>query len=143
MAEQDFSRPAAATHSLGLAGRMARLFIASPVTPMILVVALLVGLIGLGFTPRQEDPQISVPMIDVFVQYPGTSSGQVASLVTEPLDKHINHRHGNLRVFLARGEHQANQANQQRHHQVTILSGLRAGERVIVEGAEKSSNEWN
>ncbi len=88
MAEQDFSRPVNYdAHSLGIAGRTARLFITSPVTPMILIVCLLVGVIGLFFTPRQEDPQISVPMIDVFVQYPGASAGQVSSLVTEPLER--------------------------------------------------------
>jgi multidrug efflux pump subunit AcrB len=88
MAEEtsDFSKPAE-HYSLGIAGRITRLFITSPVTPMILVVALLLGLIGLMFTPRQEDPQISVPMIDVFVQYPGASAEQVASLVTEPLER--------------------------------------------------------
>lgn len=90
MAEQEkqFSTPVNYdAHSLGIAGRTARLFITSPVTPMILIVALLVGLLGLFFTPRQEDPQISVPMIDVFVQYPGASADQVASLVTEPLER--------------------------------------------------------
>jgi multidrug efflux pump subunit AcrB len=88
MADQDFSIPANYdAHSLGIAGRTARLFITSPVTPMILIVSLLVGVIGLFFTPRQEDPQISVPMIDVFVQYPGASAGQVSSLVTEPLER--------------------------------------------------------
>lgn len=72
MAEQDFAKPVQHdTHTLGIAGRTARLFITSPVTPMILIVSLLVGVIGLFFTPRQEDPQISVPMIDIFVQYPG------------------------------------------------------------------------
>jgi hypothetical protein len=61
MAEQhDFSMPHDAK-SLGIAGRTARLFITSPVTPMLLISALLVGLMGLFFTPRQEDPQISVP----------------------------------------------------------------------------------
>jgi multidrug efflux pump subunit AcrB len=73
--------------SLGIAGRTARLFITSPVTPMLLIAAFLVGLMGLFFTPRQEDPQISVPMVDVFVQYPGASAQQVASLVTEPLER--------------------------------------------------------
>jgi len=86
--EKKFSTPANIdAHSLGIAGRTARLFITSPVTPMILMVSLFVGLIGLMFTPRQEDPQISVPMIDVFVQYPGASAEQVASLVTEPLER--------------------------------------------------------
>jgi multidrug efflux pump subunit AcrB len=86
--EKQFSTPVQyEAHSLGIAGRTARLFITSPVTPMILIVALLVGLLGLFFTPRQEDPQISVPMIDVFVQYPGSSTEQVSSLVTEPLER--------------------------------------------------------
>ena len=86
--EKKFSTPVNYdAHSLGIAGRTARLFITSPVTPMILIVSLLVGLVGLMFTPRQEDPQISVPMIDVFVQYPGASAEQVASLVTEPLER--------------------------------------------------------
>jgi multidrug efflux pump subunit AcrB len=86
--EKKFSTPANYdAHSLGIAGRTARLFITSPVTPMILIVSLFLGLIGLMFTPRQEDPQISVPLIDVFVQYPGASAEQVASLVTEPLER--------------------------------------------------------
>ena len=87
MAEQhDFSMPHD-PKSLGIAGRTARLFITSPVTPMLLIAALLVGLMGLFFTPRQEDPQISVPMVDIFVRYPGASAEQVASLVTEPLER--------------------------------------------------------
>jgi multidrug efflux pump subunit AcrB len=87
MAEQhEFPMPHEAK-SLGIAGRTARLFITSPVTPMLLIAALLVGLMGLFFTPRQEDPQISVPMVDVFVQYPGASAQQVATLVTEPLER--------------------------------------------------------
>ena len=86
--EKNFSTPVNYdAHSLGIAGRTARLFITSPVTPMILIVSLLVGVIGLMFTPRQEDPQISVPMIDVFVEYPGASASQVASLVTAPLER--------------------------------------------------------
>ncbi|MEN8108062.1 MAG: efflux RND transporter permease subunit [Pseudomonadota bacterium] len=82
----DFSKPTEHS-SLGIAGRTARLFISSPVTPMLLIAALLVGIMGLIFTPRQEDPQISVPMVDIFVQYPGASAEQVASLVTEPLER--------------------------------------------------------
>jgi len=88
MTEQtpDFSKPVE-HRSLGIAGRTARTFITSPVTPMLLIAALLVGLMGLFFTPRQEDPQISVPMIDIFVQYPGASAEQVSSLVTDPLER--------------------------------------------------------
>ena len=85
--QQEFSAPVDSHKSLGIAGRIARLFISSPVTPMLLIAALLVGLMGLFFTPRQEDPQISVPMVDIFVQYPGASAEQVSSLVTEPLER--------------------------------------------------------
>jgi len=104
MAEQEhqFSRPATAeAHSLGIAGRIARLFITSPVTPMILIVSLLVGLMGLFFTPRQEDPQISVPMIDVFIQYPGASSEQVTTLVTQPLERLLQEIHGVEHTYTA------------------------------------------
>ncbi|HEY9198272.1 MAG TPA: efflux RND transporter permease subunit [Gammaproteobacteria bacterium] len=70
-----------------MAGKIACTFIDSPVTPLLMLAALAIGLMGLIFTPRQEDPQISVPMVDIFVQYPGASSEQVASLVTEPLER--------------------------------------------------------
>ncbi len=73
--------------SLGIAGRITCSFIDSPITPLLMAAALALGLLGLMFTPRQEDPQISVPMIDIFVQYPGASASQVASLVTEPLER--------------------------------------------------------
>src|SRR5210317_1035759 len=72
---------------LGIAGRIACTFIDSPISPLLMVATLFIGLLGLVFTPRQEDPQISVPMIDIFVQYPGASTDQVASLVTEPLER--------------------------------------------------------
>jgi multidrug efflux pump subunit AcrB len=106
--EKQFSTPVNYdAHSLGIAGRTARLFITSPVTPMILIVALLVGLVGLFFTPRQEDPQISVPMIDVFVQYPGASAEQVASLVTEPLERLLQEIPGVRHTYTATQRGQA------------------------------------
>jgi multidrug efflux pump subunit AcrB len=86
---------------LGLAGRIARTFINTPVTPMLLIGALCLGLIGLFFTPRQEDPQISVPMIDLFVQYPGASAKQVESLVTEPLERIMKEIPGVRHVYSA------------------------------------------
>ena len=73
--------------SLGIAGRTANTFIDSPITPLLMLAALFIGLLGLMFTPRQEDPEISVPMVDLFVQYPGASAAQVSSLVTEPLER--------------------------------------------------------
>ncbi len=86
---------------LGLAGRIARSFIDSPLSPLLMVAALAVGVLGLIFTPRQEDPQISVPMVDVFVQYPGASAEQVTSLVTESLERIMSEIPGVRHVYSA------------------------------------------
>jgi multidrug efflux pump subunit AcrB len=94
-------------HDLGLAGRIAKTFINSPVTPMLLIATLLIGVMGLIFTPRQEDPQISVPMIDIFVSYPGTSAPQVESLVTDPLERLMDEIPGVRHVFSATQRGQA------------------------------------
>jgi len=74
-------------NSLGLAGKMAQAFIHSPLSPLFFFAMLFMGIMGLMFTPRQEDPQISVPMVDIFVQYPGASGEQVASLAIDPLQR--------------------------------------------------------
>jgi hypothetical protein len=72
---------------LGIAGRTARFFIRSPLSPLFYAAMLMMGLLGLIMTPRQEDPQISVPMIDIMVQYPGASAQQVANLAIQPLER--------------------------------------------------------
>jgi multidrug efflux pump subunit AcrB len=87
--------------SLGIAGRLACIFIDSPISPLLMMAALAIGLLGLMFTPRQEDPQISVPMIDIFVQYPGASAAQVTSLVTEPLERIMHEIPGVRHVYSA------------------------------------------
>ncbi|MCG7901739.1 acriflavin resistance protein [Candidatus Thiodiazotropha endoloripes] len=72
---------------LGIAGRTARFFIQSPLSPLFFMAMMLMGLLGLIITPRQEDPQISVPMVDIFVQYPGAAADQVSALAIEPLER--------------------------------------------------------
>jgi multidrug efflux pump subunit AcrB len=72
--------------SLGLAGGMAKAFIHSPLSPLLLFAMLAMGFLGLMLTPRQEDPQISVPMVDLFVQAPGVPAEQLAGLAVEPLE---------------------------------------------------------
>ncbi|MES9859239.1 MAG: efflux RND transporter permease subunit [Candidatus Thiodiazotropha sp. LLP2] len=72
---------------LGIAGRTARFFIESPLSPLFFLAMMLMGLLGLIITPRQEDPQISVPMVDIFVQYPGAAADQVTALAIEPLER--------------------------------------------------------
>ena len=92
---------------LGIAGRIACNFIDSPITPLMMVAALFIGLLGLMFTPRQEDPEISVPMVDLYVQYPGASAEQVTSLVTEPLERIMSQIPGVRHVYSASQRGQA------------------------------------
>ena len=73
--------------ALGLAGRIAHTFIDSKLTPLIIVAALLLGAFAILKTPREEEPQIVVPMLDVFVQMPGASSQEVAQRVSLPMEK--------------------------------------------------------
>lgn len=71
---------------LGSAGRLTRGFIASPLTPLILLAALAMGLLALGALPREEEPQISVPLVDIHVAAPGLRAEDAVKLVTEPLE---------------------------------------------------------
>ncbi|NCO38472.1 MAG: multidrug transporter AcrB [Armatimonadetes bacterium CG_4_10_14_3_um_filter_66_18] len=72
---------------LGPAGRIARFFIDSKLTPLIIVASLLLGVFSVIRLPREEEPQIIVPMIDVLVQAPGMGSKEVESRVTSPMEK--------------------------------------------------------
>jgi len=71
----------------GLAGKIANAFITSPLTPLVIVAALLLGLFSIWQTPREEEPQIIVPMLDVFVNMPGASAEEVEQRVTVPMER--------------------------------------------------------
>ncbi|MBI5056788.1 MAG: efflux RND transporter permease subunit [Nitrospirae bacterium] len=71
----------------GIAGRIAKTFLQSKLTPLIIITALLLGIFAVVITPREEEPQIIVPMVDVFVQYPGASSQEVNDQVAKPMEK--------------------------------------------------------
>ncbi|MDJ0807576.1 MAG: efflux RND transporter permease subunit [Gammaproteobacteria bacterium] len=86
---------------LGLAGGFARTFINSPLSPLLLLASLFIGILGLFLTPRQEDPEILVPMIDIFISYPGTSSEQVASLAINPLERMMSEIPGIKHIYSA------------------------------------------
>ncbi len=68
---------------------MAQAFIHSKLTPLIVVATILLGLGAVQLLPREEEPQIIVPMIDVMVQMPGASSREVEERVTRPMEKLI------------------------------------------------------
>jgi multidrug efflux pump subunit AcrB len=75
------------TERLGFAGKLARAFIHSKLTPLFIVASLLLGLGAVLLLPREEEPQIIVPMIDIFVQMPGASAKEVEERVTKPMEK--------------------------------------------------------
>ena len=76
-----------APRRLGPAGRFAHAWIDSKLTPLIITAALLIGAFAVWKLPREEEPQIIVPMIDVFVQMPGASAHEVEERVTKPMEK--------------------------------------------------------
>jgi hypothetical protein len=75
------------TRKLGLAGRIAHYFINSKLTPLLMVFSLLLGAFAVMKTPREEEPQIIVPMMDVFVEMPGATAQEVEQRVTTPMEK--------------------------------------------------------
>ncbi len=71
---------------LGIAGRIAHSFIYSKLTPLFIVAALLLGIVAVLEIPREEEPQIVVPMLDVMTALPGASPAEVEQRVTTPLE---------------------------------------------------------
>jgi len=72
---------------LGAAGRLAKAFIHSKLTPLLLLASILLGALAVWKLPREEEPQIVVPMSDVFVRMPGASAKEVEQRVTKPLER--------------------------------------------------------
>ena len=79
-------RPGRSPMKLGIAGRLTASFINSPLTPLLLLASLALGLVALVTLPREEEPQISVPMVDIHVQADGLKAEDAVKLVTEPLE---------------------------------------------------------
>lgn len=71
----------------GIAGRIARLFIDSKLTVLLMIALTAIGVWSSFLIPREEEPQIDVPMADIFVGYPGASPTEVESRVVKPLEK--------------------------------------------------------
>ena len=72
---------------LGIAGRIASTFIDSKLTPLIIAAAVLLGAAALVLLPREEEPQIKVPMVDVLVSMPGSTAKEIEERVTRPMEK--------------------------------------------------------
>ncbi|WP_421919471.1 efflux RND transporter permease subunit [Marinifilum sp.] len=71
----------------GFAGGIANLFINSKLTPLLMVTFMVIGVYSAYLTPREEEPQIDVPIADIFLMYPGASPSEIESRVMQPLEK--------------------------------------------------------
>ena len=73
--------------SMQFAGKLGQSFMESKVTPLLVIAAMFLGLISLVLTPREEEPQIVVPMVDVMVALPGATPAEVETRLAKPLEK--------------------------------------------------------
>ncbi len=89
--------------ALGLAGKIAHGFIDSKLTPLAIVAALLLGVFAIANTPREEDPQIKVPMLDVMTAMPGASPHEVEQRVSIPMEKLLRQITGVKYVYSTSG----------------------------------------
>lgn len=72
---------------LGLAGTIAKAFIGSTLTPLLIVGSVLMGLLATVLLPREEEPQIKVPVVDIFMAMPGASATEVESRISSPIER--------------------------------------------------------
>ena len=90
---------------LGLSGRITRATIGSPLTPLFLLAAIIVGLIATITIPREEEPQIRVPMVDIRVAAPGLSAADAVELVAKPLETIVKSVDGVEHVYTQAQDH--------------------------------------
>ncbi len=78
----------------GIAGKIAKIFIQSKLTVLLMIVFMVIGVYSSFLIPREEEPQIDVPIADIFVGYPGASPTEVESRVIKPLEQLISNIKG-------------------------------------------------
>ena len=84
---------------LGISGVLTRAFIQSALTPLLLITSVIIGAIALVALPREEEPQISVPMVDIIVAANGYRAGEAIELVTRPLEDIVKGINGVEHVY--------------------------------------------
>jgi multidrug efflux pump subunit AcrB len=75
------------SHPPGISGRIAAYFQRAQITPLLALVALLLGVFAVLVTPREEEPQINVTMANVLIPFPGASAGDVEQMVATPAEQ--------------------------------------------------------
>ena len=78
----------------GFAGSLARMFIKSKLTPLLMIAFVIIGMYSSYLTPREEEPQIDVPIADIFLGYPGASPKEIESRIVRPIEKIISNVKG-------------------------------------------------
>lgn len=84
---------------LGLSGRLAATFQENALTPILAILGLLLGLVAVIITPREEEPQIDVTMANVFVAMPGASARDIEQLIATPLEQKLSEIEGIKHVY--------------------------------------------
>ncbi|MBI3054149.1 MAG: efflux RND transporter permease subunit [Betaproteobacteria bacterium] len=84
---------------MGISGRITQFFLQSQLTPLIALVAFLLGLFAVAVTPREEEPQINVTVANVYIPFPGASAADVESLVATPAEQVVSQISGIEHVF--------------------------------------------
>ena len=79
--------PVKGSARLGISGRMAAAFQSNAITPLLALVAMLLGLFAVLVTPREEEPQINVTMANVLIAFPGAASTDVQNMVARPAEQ--------------------------------------------------------
>src|SRR3990170_1256661 len=87
------------SENLGISGRVSRFFVSSQLTPLVALVAMLLGVFAVMVTPREEEPQINVTMANVLIAFPGASAKDVESLVATPAEQVLSQIIGIEHVF--------------------------------------------
>ncbi|WP_240623890.1 efflux RND transporter permease subunit [Ahniella affigens] len=85
--------------SLGISGRLARTFVANPLTPVLAIAGFLLGLVAVMITPREEEPQIDVTMANIMVPFAGAPAADVENLVAYPLEQVLSEVEGVKHVY--------------------------------------------
>ena len=80
--------------TIGVSGRISKVFLHSQMTPLIALIALLLGVFAVLVTPREEEPQINVTMANVLIPFPGASAKDVESLVATPAEQVLSQAPG-------------------------------------------------
>lgn len=84
---------------MGIAGRIAQRFFTAPITPLLVIVGLLMGLFAVLVTPREEEPQIDVTFANVFIAYPGASAKEVEQLISVPAEQVLSEIEGVEHIY--------------------------------------------